>query len=75
MVAAPVLIPVTVPVALTEAIAALDVVQVPPPAASVSVMLAPIHTTEGPDIVPALAVVFTVIATDVEAVPHEVVDV
>jgi hypothetical protein len=75
MVAAPVPTPVTTPVVLTEATAALLVAHVPPDAASAKVMVEPIQTTEGPVMVPALAVVLTVMATEAEAVPQAVVEV
>lgn len=53
MVAEPVLTPNTIPEPSTEATPALEEDQVPPVAASVSVMEAPTHTLVGPDIEPA----------------------
>ena len=75
MVAGPVPTPDTTPVELTEATAALLVVQVPPLAASARAMVAPVQTAAGPVMVPALGVRLTVIATEVEAVPQAVVEV
>lgn len=60
---------------LTLAIALLLLLHVPPEAASAKVMVEPIQTTEGPVMVPALAVVLTVMATEAEAVPQAVVEV
>ena len=67
--------PVTEPVLLTVATAVLLLLHVPPPTASVRDIVEPVHTTDGPLMLPAVAVRLTVIAAVVVAVPQEVVDV
>ena len=75
MVALPVATPVTLPPASTVATAVLLLLQVPPLTASVRDTAAPIHTAEGPLMVPAEAVRLTVIAAVAVAVPQTVVEV
>ena len=60
MVTVPAATPVTTPVELTEAIDVLLLLQVPPDVESVSVMLPPVHTVEGPLIALTVAVLLTV---------------
>lgn len=60
MVAVPVAIPLTVPVVLTEAIAALLLLQVPPAVASASVIVAPVQTEVAPVIAATAGNGFTV---------------
>ena len=62
--------PVTVPPALTVATAVLALVQVPPAAVSVSVVLAPAHTVVVPPMVPAAAAGLTVTFCVATAVPQ-----
>lgn len=72
MVTAPAATPNTWPVVLTEAIEVFPELQVPPVTGSVNVVELPLHTVEAPDIVPADAVLVTVIgevATPVPQVP------
>ena len=71
----PVAMPVTVPVLFTVAMAALLVLQVPPLAASVSVVLVPVHTVVLPLMVPAVADGLTVMACVAVAVPQLLVTV
>jgi hypothetical protein len=56
----PAVTPVTTPVALTVATAAVPLVQVPPLVASAKVVFAPTHTVRPPVMVPALGAGFTV---------------
>ena len=65
--------PVTTPVLLTEAIPAALVLHVPPVVALLSVIEAPAHTAEGPVMVPAEAVRFTVTANVATSVPQPLV--
>ena len=71
----PVATPVTTPALLTVASAALLLLQVPPVVASVSVMVAPVHTIAGPVMVPADGAGLTVSACVATAVPQLVVTV
>ena len=67
--------PLTTPVALTLAIAALLVDQVPPGAASASVMVAPVQTEEGPVTEPAVGAGLTVTLYVVKALAQVVLTV
>lgn len=73
MVAEPALTPVTLPELPTVATAGLEELQTPPVVASESVMEAPAHTVEGPEMVPAEGERFTVSGVVLMAEPHEVV--
>ena len=70
MVAVPPLTPVTIPEALIEATAALDVLQTPPDEPSLSVVEEPWQTVVVPVIVPAIANGLTVTPAVVTADPH-----
>ena len=67
--------PVTTPVAETVAIEVDELLQVPPPVASLSVIVAPAQTVESPEITPTAGVKLTVIAKVAMAVPQEPVTV
>ena len=69
----PAVIPATTPVALTLAMAALLLLHVPPVVALVNVMVEPAHTVDGPLMMPAVGVRFTVSDVVLIAEPHEVV--
>ena len=70
IVSIPAVTPVTTPVAETFALA-LVLLNVPPVVALVSVMLAPVHTLEGPDIVSTAVIALTMIRFIAIADPHE----
>ena len=65
--------PVTLPVLLTVAMVALLVVQLPPVVVSVSIMVLPAHTVDGPLIAPTTVPGVTVMVSLVAAVPQVVV--
>ena len=69
IVVVPAATPDTIPDVPTVALAVLVLLHVPPAAASVSVTLLPIHTADGPDIVPATADGLTVTITEVKQPP------
>ena len=75
MVAVPVATPVTLPLASTLAVAVLLLLQVPPAAPSLSAMAEPIHTADGPLMVPAAGAAFTVRAAVALALLQPVVTV
>ena len=66
----PVATPVTRPVALTVALAGLTLLHIPPPAASVSAVVAAGQTDRTPVMLPALGAGFTVTTTVAAAVPQ-----
>lgn len=70
MLADPAATPYTTPEALTDAIDALLLVHTPPAIASVSVIVLPVHTVEGPEMVPAVAPLVTETAAVATAVPQ-----
>jgi hypothetical protein len=55
----PVVMPVTPPVPLTDAIALLLLLQVPPLAVSINTIVDPTHTEDGPEIVEILGLTVT----------------
>jgi hypothetical protein len=59
MVAVPAPVPVTTPDVFTEPIVTSELLQVPPPVASLSVIFAPTQTDDGPLMVPIPAVTIT----------------
>jgi hypothetical protein len=61
MVAVPPATPLTTPVPLIVATAVLLLVQPPPPGASLSVIVSPWHTDDGPVIIPGVALTVTVV--------------
>ena len=69
----PLVRPVTVPVGFTVAIEALEVVQVPPVVVLPSVIEDPVHTADGPVIIPADGVGNTDTICVSRAEPHELV--
>ena len=76
MVTVPALLPRTIPVpAVTVAMAVLPLDQVPPVTVEVKVMVFAVHTDVGPEMVPAVGLVFTVTLAVANAVPHALVTV
>ena len=75
MVAVPAALPRTTPVELTEAIALLLLLQVPPDVASANVVVAPTQTVVVPVIGDTVAPVLTVTIAVAEAVPQALVTV
>ena len=71
--AVPAVAPVTIPVAVTAATAALLLLHVPPAVASDNVVVAPVHTVVVPVIVPAVGVAVTVTVAVAVAVPQALV--
>jgi hypothetical protein len=66
-------IPETTPLAATEAIKALPLVHVPPPAVSESVIEAPVYTVDAPVIVESTGVVMTLMLLVTVVVPQVLV--
>jgi len=75
MVVEPVATPVTLPEASTVAMALLALLQVPPDVASDKLTNEPTHTTDEPDMVPAVGRAVTVMADVAVAVLQPVVTV
>ena len=75
MVVVPLATAVTLPLPSTVAAAVLVLLQVPPPAASLSAMAEPIHTADGPLMVPATGNGLTVTVVVVVALLQPVVTV
>ena len=67
--------PVTVPAALTVAMAVLLLLHVPPATPSVRVMVAPVHTELGPDMEPAVGAAVMVTVVVVVVLPQLLVTV
>ena len=67
----PAVTPVTVPVVLTVATPVLPDDHVPPLTVLLSVILLLVQTIDGPEMVPAVAVVFTVTGVVAETLPHD----
>jgi hypothetical protein len=76
MIAVPADLPNTTPVELTEAIEVLAVVQLPapPPNVSTNVMVDPVQTVLGPEIVPALGKRLTVTVLVAVSLPQVAVE-
>ena len=70
MIDVPLVIPVTTPVPLTNAMAGETELQAPPPTASLRVVLVVGHTTRPPVILPAFGKALTVTTTVAATVPQ-----
>ena len=73
----PLFTPYTAPAPLTVPTAVLLLLQAPAPpdaVASVSVIVAPLHTAPGPVIAPAAGTIFTVTIVVAVTVPHDTLD-
>ena len=73
IVVVPAAMPLTTPPVDTVPAAVFVLLHTPPPVASESVIVAPAHTADAPDMVPADAAAFTVTIADENSVPQELV--